>query len=409
MRNNRLTSQSSPVFTGDTSTAPHARRTLQRAMDRVYPNRWRLLVVVGIVVLALSSRSTGEVVVSALGDAFLAVTVFVAATFVLVFSLERLFAVDLGILMARNRLWQPAFASLLGILPGCGGAIVVVTQYTRGYAGFGALIAVLVSTMGDAAFLLLAREPITALYVFAISAVAGTITGLVVDYLHGYNYMSQPKDTQSAEDIVISSHIHSRRLNGLQKFWFFLVAIGLVLGVAIAFQVNVEDWFLSYSSYEPVRWFGFSSALLCLLMWATVHDGHSVVGADTMPSDPIAKRIVMDTNFVTSWVVLAFLSYEIVALWGFDISVFFGQWHIWVVMIAIVIGFIPGCGPQIVVTSLYLSGAIPFSALIANAIANDGDALFPALALAPRAALLATLYSAIPAFFIGTAFFIYGF
>ena len=41
---------------------------------------------------------------------------------------------------------------------------------------------------------------------------------------------------------------------------------------------------------------------------------------------------------------------------------------------------------------------VPLSAEIGNAISNDGDALFPAIALAPKAAIIATLYSAIPAF-----------
>ena len=50
-----------------------------------------------------------------------------------------------------------------------------------------------------------------------------------------------------------------------------------------------------------------------------------------------------------------------------------------------------------------LAGAIPLSAQFANAIANDGDALFPAIALAPRAALLAALYSAIPALIVAYA------
>jgi hypothetical protein len=44
---------------------------------------------------------------------------------------------------------------------------------------------------------------------------------------------------------------------------------------------------------------------------------------------------------------------------------------------------------------------VPFSALIANAISTDGDALFPAIALAPRAAIAATLYSAVPALLVG--------
>ena len=44
---------------------------------------------------------------------------------------------------------------------------------------------------------------------------------------------------------------------------------------------------------------------------------------------------------------------------------------------------------------------MPFSAQMANSIANDGDALFPALALAPRAAVLGNaLFSAVPAVLI---------
>ena len=67
---------------------------------------------------------------------------------------------------------------------------------------------------------------------------------------------------------------------------------------------------------------------------------------------------------------------------------------------AILIGFLPGCGPQVLVTTMYLSGMIPLSAQIGNAISNDGDALFPAIAIAPRVAIVATLYSAVPALLI---------
>ena len=63
-------------------------------------------------------------------------------------------------------------------------------------------------------------------------------------------------------------------------------------------------------------------------------------------------------------------------------------------------GFLPGCGPQIVVTTFYINGSIPLSAEIGNAISNDGDALFPAIALAPKAAVIATLYSAVPAMIV---------
>ena len=51
---------------------------------------------------------------------------------------------------------------------------------------------------------------------------------------------------------------------------------------------------------------------------------------------------------------------------------------------------------------------MPLSSQLANAISNDGDALFPAIALAPKAAICATFYSAIPAFILGYGLFIFG-
>ena len=74
-------------------------------------------------------------------------------------------------------------------------------------------------------------------------------------------------------------------------------------------------------------------------------------------------------------------------------------------LMAVLVGFIPGCGPQVLVTTMYLSGIIPLSALLGNAISNDGDALFPAIAIAPRVAIVATLYSALPALLISYGWF----
>ena len=68
-------------------------------------------------------------------------------------------------------------------------------------------------------------------------------------------------------------------------------------------------------------------------------------------------------------------------------------------------GFIPGCGPQVLEATLYVNGVIPFAALIGNAISNDGDALFPAIALNPRAAVVATGYSTIPALIVAYGFY----
>ena len=115
----------------------------------------------------------------------------------------------------------------------------------------------------------------------------------------------------------------------------------------------------------------------------------------------LLSRVVDTTNFVTTWVICGFLIFEIfMYITNFDLKIFFDIWLPFVPMIAILLGFLPGCGPQIVVTTFYLNGYIPLSAEIGNAISNDGDALFPAIALAPKAAIIATLYSAIPAILV---------
>jgi hypothetical protein len=54
---------------------------------------------------------------------------------------------------------------------------------------------------------------------------------------------------------------------------------------------------------------------------------------------------------------------------------------------------------------MYLAGLIPLSAQIGNTISNDGDALFPAIAISPRVAIVATLYSTIPALILAYGWF----
>ncbi len=78
------------------------------------------------------------------------------------------------------------------------------------------------------------------------------------------------------------------------------------------------------------------------------------------------------------------------------------------VLMAIGIGLIPGCGPQIILATLYVQGTIPFSALAANAICNDGDALFPLLAINKKSAVFATLYNLVPALIVGTTLYLFG-
>lgn len=72
-------------------------------------------------------------------------------------------------------------ASLLGIIPGCVDAFLVVSLYSHGLVGFGALVTVMLSTAGDEAFVMLAMIPKTALLIFLICAILGIFGGFLAE------------------------------------------------------------------------------------------------------------------------------------------------------------------------------------------------------------------------------------
>ena len=137
----------------------------------------RIGILIVLLVYSIFPGDLGEVTRTSLFDAYIQVTVFVAATLLLFFSLEHFYKMDIGILMKKGDIWQVPMASLLGALPGCGGAVVVITAFARGNIRLGAMVAALIATMGDAAFLLLAKEPTTYLRLMSISIFAAVISG----------------------------------------------------------------------------------------------------------------------------------------------------------------------------------------------------------------------------------------
>ena len=191
----------------------------------------------------------------------------------------------------------------------------------------------------------------------------------------------------------------------LDLFWIILIIPGIVFGILSAFQLDLDTFFSNELIENPITFYGFFAGSLCFIMWIIP----IISGFKYNPSaanEKIIRRTVSDTNFITGWVILAFLAYELtVHLGNLDLVSLFKSYYMFVPLIAIIVGFLPGCGPQILVTTLYLNGIIPLSAQIGNAISNDGDALFPAIALHPKAAIKATIYSGIPALIVGYGYF----
>ena len=81
---------------------------------------------------------------------------------------------------------QYILSSLLGAVPGCMDAFLVVSLYMHGLVGFGALVAVMLSTAGDEAFVMLTMVPETALKIFAITMFLGILGGFLADKFAEY-------------------------------------------------------------------------------------------------------------------------------------------------------------------------------------------------------------------------------
>ena len=343
-----------------------------------------------------------NIIQNSISDAYIGVSSFVAGTLLVFYSLEKFLKFDVGVFAKKHPKLEIILSSFLGALPGCGGAIIVMTQYTRGKISFGSVVATLTATMGDAAFLLIAKKPTIGLFVLVVGFIVGAISGFLVNLLHGRYFLKL-----TGCQIIKQSSFGKKRFTqsrNLENLWMLFMIPGVVLGIISAFQFDLNAILSNNFVKDPVSLFGFIAGSLCLFMWllpffygykSDISNSHS----------SLKHRTISDTNFVTGWVILAFLTYELsVHFANIDLSILFNSYIYVVPLISILIGFLPGCGPQILVTTMYLSGVIPLSAQLGNAISNDGDALFPAIAIHPKAALIATLYSAVPAIIVSYMF-----
>ena len=314
----------------------------------------------------------------------------------------------------------PLGGAALGAIPGCGGAIAVVSLYGRGTAGFGTLLAALIATAGDSAFVLLSVAPRTAALTYATAFVTGVVAGIAVDRYdltlgrvkrvgravddpHGGVVPGgvTPTDGKTPRSTPWGSVVRVLRTAALVGWWL-AAAIGLAVGL-----------------YRAVG--GDMSRLLSTGQPAEIVAGASVVGVglsvvvalvpETVlhPSEPAGLRAAavettVESAPIVAWVVVALAGYRALAM-ALDPGVLSG--------VALggpsgaiagsLIGVVPGCGVHVGVVTAFVEGAVPPSVLVANAISQDGDALFALFAIDRTAAVVATVYTAVPAVVVGVA------
>ena len=86
--------------------------------------------------------------------------------------------------LRKTKVGQVVIAALLGSVPGCMGGFATVSLYTHRMFSFGALVAMMIASSGDEAFIMLAMIPQQALILFAILFVTAVAAGVLVDVIY---------------------------------------------------------------------------------------------------------------------------------------------------------------------------------------------------------------------------------
>ena len=390
-----------------------------------------------------------EIIVVSMRDAFLAVTVFVAAMVLLFSWLQYITAGRFVDTIRSNTRWQPIIGALMGTTPGCGGAIVMMPMYARGYVTYGTVIATLIATLGDAAFVLISAavtdssfiRPVIAVHL--ISLFIGIFWGFLIDILKITpsnplgKFSPNFRDDLTLEVLVDKKNQDSKEVfndlgreeeNGwryilLHKgytIWWIITALGLIFAIMLLFWSAQDANFALEIEYNPltlhgfITWIGLIGTSLSIILYVSQRnwigdDTEASIGDKLYSMRETLIHSASETAFVTFWVMSAYLIFEFSMLFS-DINQTELASHgdgLIAIIIASLIGLIPGCGPQIIAITAYTKDAISFPALVANAISQDGDALFPLLARHRVASLWATIHTTIPALIVGVVLMLF--
>lgn len=365
-----------------------------------------------------------ELLLRPLADAFMQVGVFVALLAAPFGWARWRHGARLDALLVRHRALAPLVAAAMTMPPGCGGAIIVMALYARGAVSFGAAVAALVATMGDASWVLLAGDPLLTVQLKALLLVTGAATGYAVDALGiaprrrvdaaavdgvpalarvgGDPTTSAPATGGGGTPAAPAPGPGPRLATVLPTALWLLLGIGAFVSVPVTFQLAVapDDVYVLL---------GVIGAVACLVVF--LH-GRCRLADDTGPPPASLHDVLRDGGnevaYVTVWVGLVYVLWSVFShLTGFDGSQL-PLLGLTGVVVGALVGLIPGCAVQIVFAGLFLAGGVPLPTLVANTISQDGDALLPLLALEHRSALLATVITTVPALVVGTALLLLG-
>lgn len=295
--------------------------------------------------------------------------------------------------LSGNRWKQYIFAAFLGAIPGCLGAFTVVALFSHRLVSFGAIVAAMIATSGDEAFVMLAMFPKTAILLTIIIFIVGIIAGFITDKfyvpnkllgklsenqlpLHPeehckcfekdkfYTYLLKPSIYRIILILIIALlliAVITGVIAGDEKIWI-KISVTFVISVSLFIVVTVPEHFLKEHLWEHIT---------------KVH-----------------------TPRIFSWIFGTLLVFHVLMSY-INIEAWITENMLYLLIIAVLVGIIPESGPHFIFITLFAQGTIPFSVLLASSISQDGHGMLPLLAESKKGFLGVKLANMIYALIVG--------
>ena len=271
---------------------------------------------------------------------------------------------------------QLVLAAVLGATPGCLGAFVTVSLFAQRRVTVGALVAAMIATSGDEAFVMFALFPWQALLLTLALAAVGVAAGWATDRFLG-------KRAKNLDPCCSFAEQHPEHCDCLPPH-----AI-----LTIWKRPSLLRWLITCHDCGGCRAHGPRMARPPRVGLET-RDPHLRHRNRTLRRRPPCPKPSCATTWSsTCWLAMSRGSslgpLEPSPSWpfwkgAFDLSSFVSSNRWSVLALASGLGVVPESGPHLLFTTLYAKGAAPMSILMASSIVQDGHGMLPLLAQSRR-------------------------
>lgn len=315
--------------------------------------------------------------------------------------------------LRRNRFGQVVLGAGLGIVPGCMGGFAAVSMYSHKLLSFGALIAMMIASSGDEAFVLLAMIPREALLLMVILFVVAVLAGLLVDRFskpHPHHHEGcedgyQIHEEDEKEENEDKPTLRNMRYASAERIALLLGVILFIVALTFGmFEHGHEEVTHTQLNIFDEYWINLIFALLSLFVVWFIATAPEHVVKEHLWEHIIRKHFLS----IFLWTFGALFVIQ-VGLHYFDLEQLISNNIPWMILLAVLVGIIPESGPHLLFVTLFATGTVPFSVLLASSISQDGHASLPLLAESKRSFAKAKIVNALVAVVCGYLCYLIGF